>query len=213
MPYQGGTLATAGNLVFQGATEGNFAAYRADTGEKLWSMPTVSGILGAASTVQIGGKQLILVAAGSGSTSSILFAPEFSGGAVGPSRLLAFSLTGSAKLPHFETPSNSIPKPTQPEPTTALADDGKQIWDTNGCELCHGFRVIGGLGTVPDLRRIPSLPLDLFGKIVRGGLLKDGGMPVFADTITAQQLPALEAYITQSAWKAYREQQASRAGR
>jgi PQQ-dependent dehydrogenase (methanol/ethanol family) len=213
MPYQGGTLATAGNLVFQGATEGNFAAYRADTGEKLWSMPTVSGILGAASTVQVDGKQLILVAAGSGSTSSILFAPEFSGGAVGPSRLLAFSLTGSAKLPHFETRSNSIPKPTQPEPTTALADEGKQIWDTNGCELCHGFRVIGGLGTVPDLRRVPSLPLDLFGKIVRGGLLKDGGMPVFADAITAQQLPALEAYITQSAWKAYREQQASRAGR
>jgi PQQ-dependent dehydrogenase (methanol/ethanol family) len=213
MPYQGGTLATAGNLVFQGTTEAQFNAYRADTGEKLWSMPTVSGILGAPSTVEIDREQMILVAAGSGTTSSVIFAPQFSGGAVGPSRLLAFSLSGSAKLPTSDVRPANFPQPAQAEPAAALADQGKQIWDTNGCELCHGFRVIGGLSTVPDLRRVSSLPLDLFGKIVREGLLKDGGMPVFGDVISAKELPALEAYITQSAWKAYRDQQASRVGR
>jgi mono/diheme cytochrome c family protein len=100
----------------------------------------------------------------------------------------------------------------EPEPGPALALRGKQIWDTNGCELCHGFRVIGGLGSVPDLRLAP-LPLDLFAKIVREGLLKDAGMPVFGDVISAQDLPALKAYITQSAWQGYREQLASHAGK
>ena len=33
-PWNGGVLATAGNLVFQGTADGNFVAYRADTGEQ-----------------------------------------------------------------------------------------------------------------------------------------------------------------------------------
>ena len=35
-PWNGGTLATAGNLVFQGLADGRFAAFNAKTGEKLW---------------------------------------------------------------------------------------------------------------------------------------------------------------------------------
>ena len=35
--WNGGTLATAGNLVFQGTAAGDFIAYNAATGEKLWS--------------------------------------------------------------------------------------------------------------------------------------------------------------------------------
>ena len=35
--WNGGTLATAGNLVFQGTAAGDFIAYNATTGEKLWS--------------------------------------------------------------------------------------------------------------------------------------------------------------------------------
>src|SRR5690606_12687943 len=34
----GGTLTTAGNLVFQGTDTGKFIAYSADRGEKLWEM-------------------------------------------------------------------------------------------------------------------------------------------------------------------------------
>ena len=35
-PWNGGTLTTAGNLVFQGTADGRFIAYNATTGEKLW---------------------------------------------------------------------------------------------------------------------------------------------------------------------------------
>ena len=38
-PWNGGTLTTAGNLVFQGTADGRFIAYNATTGEKLWETP------------------------------------------------------------------------------------------------------------------------------------------------------------------------------
>ena len=40
--YNGGTLATAGNLVFQGTAEGVFTARDAADGRLLWSMPVIS---------------------------------------------------------------------------------------------------------------------------------------------------------------------------
>src|SRR3546814_2246773 len=36
--WNGGTLATAGGLVFQGTADGRFVAYAADTGKKLWQI-------------------------------------------------------------------------------------------------------------------------------------------------------------------------------
>ena len=38
-PWNGGTLTTAGNLVFQGTADGRFVAYNAHDGEKLWEAP------------------------------------------------------------------------------------------------------------------------------------------------------------------------------
>ena len=42
-PWNGGTLTTAGNLVFQGTAEGRFVAYNATTGEKLWEVADRNG--------------------------------------------------------------------------------------------------------------------------------------------------------------------------
>ena len=41
----GGVLATAGNLVFQGRSDGMFAAYRATDGKRLWEFDAGTGIL------------------------------------------------------------------------------------------------------------------------------------------------------------------------
>jgi outer membrane protein assembly factor BamB len=43
--WNGGILTTAGNLVVQGNATGALAAYRADTGQKLWSMSTQSAVM------------------------------------------------------------------------------------------------------------------------------------------------------------------------
>ncbi|MGH8224196.1 MAG: PQQ-binding-like beta-propeller repeat protein, partial [Woeseiaceae bacterium] len=46
-PFNGGILATAGGLVFQGDALGAFEAYAADDGERLWRVMTGSGITAA----------------------------------------------------------------------------------------------------------------------------------------------------------------------
>jgi quinohemoprotein ethanol dehydrogenase len=210
LPYEGGTLATAGNLVFQGTTDGHFNAYRADTGERVYSFYAGSGILGAPSTVEIDGRQIILVAAGSGTTSAVGFAQKFSGTAPGPARLLAFAIDGRIRLPPLPPGRDPIPLPPAAEPDAALAKEGKAIWDANGCELCHGFKAVGGLGSVPDLRRIPAPHYDVFSQIIRGGLFKATGMPIFADSIREDDLAALKAYLIGEAWKGYRADQAAK---
>ena len=43
----GGTLSTAGNLVFQGTVDGLFKAFNAKNGEQLWQFNTQNGIVGS----------------------------------------------------------------------------------------------------------------------------------------------------------------------
>jgi PQQ-dependent dehydrogenase (methanol/ethanol family) len=212
-PYEGGTLSTAGDLVFQGTSTGYLIAYRADNGEKLWSRFTGSGILGAPSTVQIDGEQLIIVAAGSGTTSAVGFFKNVAGNPGGPPRLLAFKLNGNVALPLVQPPSDVIPEPPRPRPAHALALQGKAVYEANYCELCHGFRVIGGIGSVPDLRKASAKTHDMFMAIVLGGLLTDNGMPVFNESITSEQALSLQAYILEQAWRAFDAQGDNKAQR
>ena len=203
-PYQGGTLTTAGNLVFQGDTDGFFNAYDAQTGKKLWSYNAGSAMLGAASAVEVDGEEVLLIPAGSGTTSAIGFARLMAGtGTTGIARLLAFSLDGKAQLPVIEKKSAEFPQPVYPKPSASLVKKGKAVWDANGCEICHGVNAIGGIGSVPDLRRIGEQRMSIFKEIVRGGILAPLGMPKFSDTISDKDLPALKAYLINSAWQAY----------
>jgi len=59
-----GALATAGNLVFHGEPAGQFEAYDARTGERLWSFQTGAGANGFAATYAIGNQQTVVIAAG-----------------------------------------------------------------------------------------------------------------------------------------------------
>ena len=203
-PYQGGTLVTAGGVVFQGHTDGRFVAYDAATGKELWAYDSGSAILGAPSTVMVDGEQVVVVPVGSGTTSALGFAPLLADGATsGPARLLAFSVGGKAEMPVEKPRPVPLPKPSEPRPAAALAAAGQIVWNSNGCEICHGVQVIGGIGSVPDLRRISPARLAIFSEIIRGGVLKANGMPVFADSIKEEDLPALKAYIMQEAWRGY----------
>ena len=70
-PWNGGTLTTAGNLVFQGTADGRFIAYNATTGEKLWETPVGTGVVAAPSTYKIDGKQYVSIAVGWGGVYGI----------------------------------------------------------------------------------------------------------------------------------------------
>ena len=202
-PYQGGTLATAGNLVFQGTTEGQFVAYKADTGQRLWSFEVGSGILGAPSTVEIDGKQIVLIAVGSGTASAIGFAPLLGAAVGGPPRLLAFALEGDARLPVGQIWDKSVPKPDMERPTLELAAAGRHAWDASGCAYCHGADAIGGPGSVPDLRRINAERLALLPQILLGGILNSAGMPDYSELLTEEDVIAIQAYIVEQAWRGY----------
>src|SRR5262249_23528446 len=64
---KGGVLATAGNLVFQGQITGEFVAYAADTGKKLWSIQTKSVIDSIPVTFSVNGEQYVITFVGWGS--------------------------------------------------------------------------------------------------------------------------------------------------
>lgn len=66
-PVWGGTMTTAGGLVFYGNMEGWFKAVDAKTGEVLWQFKTSSGIIGQPTTYRgPDGKQYVAVLSGVG---------------------------------------------------------------------------------------------------------------------------------------------------
>ncbi|MBV8714787.1 MAG: PQQ-binding-like beta-propeller repeat protein [Chloroflexi bacterium] len=60
----GGTMTTAGGLVFGGEGNGNFDAYDATSGQRLWQFQTGAGANAPAMTYMVGGDQYVAVAAG-----------------------------------------------------------------------------------------------------------------------------------------------------
>jgi PQQ-dependent dehydrogenase (methanol/ethanol family) len=64
LPFNGGTLTTAGNLVFWGDMHGYFRAFDAKSGKELWKMQLGSGIGQGAISYEINGKQYIAIVAG-----------------------------------------------------------------------------------------------------------------------------------------------------
>jgi alcohol dehydrogenase (cytochrome c) len=64
-PNWGGTLATAGNLVFNGQIDGTFAAYDGKTMQELWSFNTGTGINAPPISFSVNGKQFVAVLVGS----------------------------------------------------------------------------------------------------------------------------------------------------
>lgn len=63
-PLIGGTLATAGGLVFNGEGNGDFSAFDAKTGARLWTFHCGAGVNAPPISYEIAGKQYIAVAAG-----------------------------------------------------------------------------------------------------------------------------------------------------
>ena len=203
----GGTLTTAGNLLFQGRADGRFAAYDATTGKKLWEFDMGLGMTAAPITYELNGKQYvsILVGWGGGSAGigSLFSTEKFSGSNLGwdygkhMRRLVTFSLDGAADMP--PQPPPYFPQPLEApefEVDAELAEQGGLEFGT--CLGCHGLGAIAS-GMAPDLRA-SAIPLEKesFAAVVRDGALVARGMPG-TPGITDAQLEALQHYIRQRA--------------
>ncbi|HXJ18499.1 MAG TPA: PQQ-dependent dehydrogenase, methanol/ethanol family [Candidatus Polarisedimenticolia bacterium] len=92
----GGTVTTAGNVVFAASADGHFAAFSADKGEKLWETKLFPGFANPA-TYMLDGKQYVSVLAGRG----------------GKARVYTFALDGKLPIPPnpYAAPRNAAPAP------------------------------------------------------------------------------------------------------
>ncbi len=84
----GGTLSTAGNLVFHGSNDGTFCAYTADKGEKVWDVQLAPGFNNPV-TFELDGRQYVAVMTGRG-------------GMQAPGRVYAFALDAATPIPSME---------------------------------------------------------------------------------------------------------------
>lgn len=191
--WNGGVLSTAGNLVFQGRSDGVFAAYAADFGETMWEMPVHTGIIAAPMSYKVDGEQYIAVMAGWGGSFSLFSGvPRHKGNVLSAGRILAFKLGGKGELPVPEVTHVNIPAPPDIETTEAQIARGETLYQAH-CSRCHGSAVTSA-GAVPDLKYLPAASHGRWDLIVRQGVYETVGMPGFPD-FTEADAKAVHAYV------------------
>jgi quinohemoprotein ethanol dehydrogenase len=190
----GGVLATAGNLVFQGRSDGIFSAFRATDGRKLWEFDAGTGIMAAPVTYLVGGVQYITLMVGWGGAAGLFNTPGEGPAKPGFGRVVTFAIGGSTKLDvppfgHHGPPSPAI----QMNASQATVKEGGVLF-AQYCQSCHGINAISG-SAIPDLRYATAETHHQIETIVLGGIRESRGMPSFRDVLKRGQLPALQAYI------------------
>lgn len=180
-----GTLTTAGNLVFQGTPGKKFAAFRADTGEKVWSVDTQGNVVPGPVTYSIDGEQYIAVI----SSASTGFAA-----AAGKNRLLVYKLNGTVQLPPAAPPVPQVLNPPADFGDAAMHARGRDLYQRN-CSGCHeGGRLFSGF---PDLNYTIALnSAPLFKAIVVDGALAEDGMISFKNSLKAGDAEAIRSFLT-----------------
>jgi PQQ-dependent dehydrogenase (methanol/ethanol family) len=127
----GGTLTTAGNLVFHGNGSGTFNAYRADDGEMLWEFPLAPGFANPI-TYELDGRQYVTVVTGRGGTYA-------------PGRVYTFALSADTPAPSMASTAPPPPPSVEPPPDGFLGGlAGAELPDLPGrdlarqtCTQCH----------------------------------------------------------------------------
>ncbi|MEY4375682.1 MAG: Quinohemoprotein alcohol dehydrogenase precursor [Pseudomonadota bacterium] len=195
----GGVLATAGRLVFQSAATGEFVAYDAGNGSKLWYFDAQATAQGGPISYRIDGEQYIAIAVGNGGSSWLaggLGVPALANLPTG--RILAFKLGGSAAYPRIDRQLPTVPEPPSLLRDAATLKAGAKLFGIY-CAGCHGFGAISGHVT-PDLRRSGVLQsAEAFREVVKAGLLEKQGMPRFGDALTAEQVEQIRAWLADEA--------------
>lgn len=198
-PWNGGTLATAGNLVFQGNGAGTFQAFNASTGAKLWSFDAQTGIIAGAVSYAVKGEQYVAVMAGYGGAYPLTSAFEDPREARN-GRVLVFKLGGKRQLPAATAPVFAAANPPKDVFTLAQVTEGGSIYNST-CFACHGTDAYSS-GILPDLRRSAVLSdADAWKAIVHDGALKANGMIGFSRWYTPAQLEAVRAYVGEQSKK------------
>jgi quinohemoprotein ethanol dehydrogenase len=194
--WNGGVLATAADIIFQGTAQGDFIAYDAATGKEIWKMNLGGGIIAPPVTYMVLGKQYISIAVGwgGGYGMKIKFAPIQTG------RVFTFALDGNAPMPEFSKPvEKTIPEIKFTATQTELAHGEELFWQY--CGTCHV--VAGGGGSLaPDLAYTTETTHSNILSIVRNGAYLPLGMPKFGDRLSEKEVLDIQKFILNKASEA-----------
>jgi quinohemoprotein ethanol dehydrogenase len=209
-PWNGGTLATAGGLVFQGTLDGRFRAYDARSGEQLWEFDNQAATMGGPIAYEVDGVQYVASLASHG---TLFFLPAGMGVANPPAapvngRVNVFRIGGAGSLPARELTRQETPRPPAIRVSAQTLAQGAAAY-TQFCMVCHGTGVISG-GVLPDLRRAPSLQDATVWRQTLQGARAENGMPDFSPWLSAGEAEAIRAYVAGEARTLYAEEQARR---
>ena len=195
--WNGGTLSTAGGLVFQGTADGRVVAYSADKGVKLWETPANTGVMAGPMSFEINGEQYISVAAGWGGAFPLVL-----GGLAEPAkvrasaRVLTYKLGGTATLPAVAPVAAKQPPPPPLTGDEKSVARGRDLYNGH-CGVCHGVSAVAG-SVLPDLRYLSPEKHQIFAGIVAGAYAAKG-MPSFAGTLSPQQVEDVHQYVIKRA--------------
>jgi quinohemoprotein ethanol dehydrogenase len=188
--WNGGVLATAADLVFQGTAQGDFICYNGSNGTILWQINLGGGIIAPPVSYMLHGKQYIAVAAGWGGGYGMKkkFAPLQTG------RVFTFVLNGTAPLPEFNKAA-ALSKPAAIfTATPAELKQGETLfWQYCGtCHIVNG----GGGGLAPDLAysNIAANSENLLS-VAHKGAYVSLGMPKFGDRLSEKDILNIQKYI------------------
>ncbi len=189
-PWNGGTLTTAGNLVFQGTADGRFVAYNATTGAKLWESPTGTGVVAGASTYQLDGVQYVSVAVGWGGVYGLV---ERATDLDSPGTVYTFALGGKAPLPAFtKYQQDGLVQGVKYNP--ADVKPGTALYISN-CAFCHGVPGVNNGGAIPNLGYVNAAIITNLQNYVINGPYTSKGMPNFSGKLTPTDVSQIGAFI------------------
>ena len=197
-PWSGGVLSTAGNLVFQGTSDGRFIAYQADSGTSLWEVEVGQGIIAPPITYKIDGIQYIAVQVGYGGTYPLVGGlPSENKNPAKNGRMMVFKLNGEKVEAATKDLIVTTPYlPNLSEEAVIIAKGELEYHEH--CQFCHGAGVISG-GVLPDLRYLDETSHKTFLGTVLGGMHANTGMAAFKDLLTIEQTENIQAYIVNQA--------------
>ena len=194
-PSNGGTLSTAGDLVFQGTWDGAFAAYDALSGDQLWQYQSDSAILAGPITYELDGEQYVAVTQGSGGVVMLTIGEEIRKNFVNQNRLLVFK-RGDFNLERL-TADNTMASlesvKFEHDLDIARVKNGEYLYHNN-CASCHGLDAKSNY-VVPDLRYMSEETHDNFATIVLGGSLTHKGMIGFYETLSLDDVAMIHDYL------------------
>jgi mono/diheme cytochrome c family protein len=225
-----GTMVTAADIVFSGNHDGEFAAYDARNGKRLWATKTQARTVAAPSTYTIDGEQYVAILVGARGLPEGQVQTNFMSNT--NARILVYKLGGTAALPTAAVGAQAAatpaanPAPGRGPAPVAVASAGRlnpplftgsnedyldgEVAFGKNCSICHGDEAVADKGA-PDLRYAAALnSLTDWTAIVIGGAKANGGMPAFR-ALTPEAAATIRHYVIRRA--NFLKDERTRAGR